>query len=164
MPRPYVDARSSFFPPLLNSRKAVTGTLGRNPELPAAAAGPTSAQFAAEVGLANTPTSLPAYTVPVCPSTTSASAGASGKLVENAVHVSPAFVVLKTWPTWNPMTAAYAVCPVASDGSIAMADTGKCPGLIVLVRSAISVVPAFVVTNTRPPDGFVAPPSPSVPA
>jgi hypothetical protein len=59
MPRPYVEARNSFFPPLLNNRSAVTGTLGKNPELPAAAVGPTSAQFAAVVGLENTPTSVP---------------------------------------------------------------------------------------------------------
>jgi hypothetical protein len=87
-----------------------------------------------------------------------------GLIPEKSAHVSPAFVVLKTCPTWNPMIVTYAVCPVASEGSIAIDEAGNCPGLIAPVRSAISDVPVLVVTNTRPPAGFVPAPDPSVPA
>ena len=52
----------------------------------------------------------------------------------------------------------------AEKGSIAIDDTGNSPGLIVPVRSTIADVPAFVVTNTCPPGGFVPAPLVSVPA
>src|SRR5215469_2263643 len=125
---------------------------------------PTSVQFAAFVLLIKTPTSVPTYTSPADPSTTTASAGASERFPEKSVHVSPAFVVLNTCPTWNPIIVTYAVCPVVSEGSMAIDDTGNSPGLIVPVRSTITDAPALVVTNTCPPGGFVPAPEASVPA
>src|ERR1035438_2133864 len=107
MPRPYVDATSVFVNALgLKICSAVTGAFGRNPDTPGPGAGPASAQLAAAVELTKTPTSVPAYTIPACASTSNAFTGLSGNSVApvpvQSVQLAPAFEVFHTCDVGYP--------------------------------------------------------------
>src|SRR5579863_10475736 len=105
-------------------------------------------------------------------STTTAFTGESGSAtVETpvkSVQLAPALVVCQTCPgpPVKPITVTYAVLPVASDASIATAETGNWLGLMLLPPGPFSVsfikvdvVPdtamALVVTQIFPPIGVV---------
>src|ERR1700732_3579522 len=98
--------------------------------------------------------------MPVDESTSRALTGASGSPVNplpvQSVQAVPALVVFHTCEVWKPMMPTYAVCPLATEVSMATEEIAYVFGLMLPVTFVITGVaaPALVVTQTSPPPMF----------